>query len=1349
MSRDAALTSFVPRRVLRRLATTGAAARQPHCQAAEAALLFVDISGFVPFAERLSSLGPEGVEKLSGALNDFFGQLVDLTLRRGGDVASFHGDGFLVQWPASEAGSLDESVLSAARCALALQARVAATTAAPDGDEHGLAIKVALAAGECLAFETGGIDDRWTALLGGPTLEGLFAALDRARVGGVVVDRETRNRLGDRARIDPLDDPNAAGFGELLEVYGASQPIETTVPSLDVQSLHAVASFVPPVVRTRLAADQGDWLAELRRVSILFINLKGIDFTSEAALPLAQSALTAIQETLEALEGSLQQFVVDDKGAVVLAAFGLPPLAHEDDAARAALAGLEIRNRLRSVAGAPDFSIGVTRGRALCGPLGSQLRREYVMIGDVVNLSARLMGKAGPEGVLCSAEVAHEARQTVAFEELEPVRVKGRAQPVEAFEPRGPIDGASRHADDGSLPLMGRAEPQAKLRKHLDALTRGTGNVVVIEAEAGLGKSSLLEDFAAEARRRGIDPWRAGADAIEQRTPYLAFRTLLRTLLDSGAGSLDERRRALLQRFDGVPELQRLVPLLNVVLELELEDTELTAQMDGDVRADNTRDLLASVLQQEVDGPPLLLVEDLHWIDSASLALLRQLAEALPGMLVVATTRPSVADPAGELDGLLDRNVSRLQLASFDREATAELVRHRLESHELPGEIVEYVHSRSGGNPFYIEELVHALRETRALREDEGLWRLDERATDLVPGTLLGVVTSRIDRLAESTQLTTKVASVIGRSFELGLVEGVHPIGADEQALRADLSTLEHVDLTRLANEDSDFEWIFKHVVTQEAAYSLLPFAQRRELHERVAGFLERRHEDNPKPVLPLLAHHWHRAQDYDKAVEYLERSGEQALRNGSYRESIRSFEQAVEIAEEGQAEVEPVRRARWQRHLGDAHLRTGNPVRSRVHLERSLDDLNRSAPKNPASIAWQLARELGLQTLHRLAPGTFVGTARRRSATTEESYAAEYLGQVCFFTDVLGQGIAVTMRSLNLAERLGPSAQLARAYALTGTSAGIQGLHGLARYYTRLSRRVLESIDNLSDLSLVHVYFALEELSTCRWQEAERLSREGLEMAERIGDNRRWGDHQCLLAMGGRPSGDLRRARQALESARDSGLLDANPTLRCWIYCQLAEDALLRQEPGTALDLLEKAGERLAECGLSETIWHAGNLAVAHLERDDFDAALRAAEIGLTALRKIPPLRLAALEGYAGVAEVFLVAAGRAEDGPERRRLERNARIALRALEAFCRGFHLGRPRSALLRGRYALLRRGAATARTHFRKSLVEAERLAMPYEEALASRALADSLPADAAERSALEDRSERLLERLRAG
>lgn len=1327
------LTSFVPRRVIEHFAADPTRRPSPRRERYAAALLAADISGFTPIAERLTEIGPEGVERLSAMLNGYFGRVVDVIRRRGGDIVSFTGDGMLVQWPAEPAdlaGATQIAVGCAAELASALGVHVT-------GDEATLTLRLAVGAGEIFAFHAGGIGDRWSFFLAGPALAQALGALEAARPGAPGASPEAR-ALADAAGREPRRHASASP-------EPAPTPVDSALAGL-------LGGYAAPVVRSRLAAGQQDWLADLRRVSILFVNVRDLDLAAGDAVPAVQEMVEAVQRALAELEGAFQQLVVDDKGTVVVAAFGLPPLSHEDDGARAALAALQIRDALAGLG--LHFGIGLTRGRTLCGPVGNTERREYAMIGDAVNLCARLMAAAGPGEILCDRATVEAAGDAIAFEALEAMPVKGKRGVVDVYRPTARRTSAAGAAARGDTALLvGREAERLVLARRLDRLvTEQAGGSVAIEGEAGLGKSRLIDRFCDDARARDLRVLVAEADAVEQGTAYYAWRAVFATLLrDDASADRARRRRAIQDQLADRPALHRLAPLVNAVVPVDLPENAITAQMTGEVRADNTRELLLALLSDALDeGSAVVVVEDLHWLDSASAALLREMLQRLPSLLVVATTRPpSSVDPSGGLEGLLDdAGFERLPLRPLDLDETAELIRARLGIRELPRVIAERVHAKAGGNPFFSEELVLAMRDCGVVAVENGCAIWHERDDELLPDTLQGVVTSRIDRLEASEQLTMKVASVLGRIFGFGMLRDVHPLQLEERGLRRDLDTLERVDITRLLRPEPELEWIFKHVVTQEAAYALVPFGQRRALHHTVATWIETQRAEDLSPFVPLLAHHWLRAEHYDRAVEYLERAGEEALRSGAYREAIRFLGQAAALVDRGDARVSDVRRIRWERHRGDAFLRLASPAESRPHLERALADLGGRAPEGALAIAAQLAREVAVQVAHRAWPRRFVGTARDRERTTEEAFANEHLGHVCFFTDVMFQGVATILRGLNLAERLGPSAQLARSYALTGTSAGIQGLAGLARRYVALARETLPAVEGLADRALVHVYFVLHEQGLAHWSEAQRLAEEGIAMAERIGDRRRWRDHHVLLAAARKSAGDWTGADEALARLRETLQHEDDALLTSWTFTLSGEVAGFRGDLDESLAHLAQARAAVESCGASEKIWVFGALARTYHRRGDRASALESARTALAWSRRTLPMRVAALEGYAGAAEVLVAALDGKGSRAERRATARDARRALAALGTFCRGFVSGRPRLLLLRGCHEAARGRLARARACWRRSAALAVEHAMPYDEALAHLELGLALERGDPERAALLEAALDLAERLGA-
>jgi class 3 adenylate cyclase len=394
-----ALASFLPDRLVRRLLEEPQAAGQAHADRLVGALLLADISGFTAITERLAAGGPGGAEELRGLLDGAFSPLLELIAGTGGDVLKFAGDALLACWPAP-AGDLDGRGLAAATaaaagCAEAMQAALGRFAAA---ERLPLALRIGIGAGELVVLDVGGELDRRELLVAGAAVPQTTGAAERAQPGLVALSP---------AALDLLE-------------RGLAGPPSPAVPARDPVAVPAalVAPYLPRAMLASMVAGHEEWLAELRQITVVFANLPDLDH--RAGLDEAQEVMVALQGALYRYEGSINKLSVDEKGTTLVAALGLPPLAHEDDPARGVQAALAMREALAAMG--RRVAIGVTTGRAFCGTVGSPRRREYTMLGAVVNLAARLMQEAG-DGVLCDAATAEAARAALAFEALAPVLV--------------------------------------------------------------------------------------------------------------------------------------------------------------------------------------------------------------------------------------------------------------------------------------------------------------------------------------------------------------------------------------------------------------------------------------------------------------------------------------------------------------------------------------------------------------------------------------------------------------------------------------------------------------------------------------------------------------------------------------------------------------------------------------------------------------------------------------------------------------------------------------------------------------------------------------------------------------
>jgi class 3 adenylate cyclase/tetratricopeptide (TPR) repeat protein len=428
------LASYSPRVVHRRLMRTPDMIQCPETETFHSAVALADISGFTRLTERMASAGPEGVERLTVALNKFFKKLVDTVQAHGGDIVKFAGDAVLVHWPGNRAG-LRTNVLMACQCALNLQQALHNF----DADGHRLTLHTGIAAGEVHGLSVGGEGGHVEYIICGQPLAEIATCLNEAAAGEVYVSPRTYVLAADYIACSKPKHKSNYKLNKL--VVPLALPRRDHLP-LRTDMTESLQFFVAPALREKLdAALEGglaggkvDYVAELRSISVVFCHpqLMVRAATVHDDVKTIQRAFSSAQKTVIRFGGSMRQLIIDDKGCVMIAVWGVPPESHEDDPARATEAALALVAGLDALG--VEATCGVTTGEAFCGDVGSTERREYAVVGDVVNLSARLMASA-KEGVLVDEATYNLTESLFSYQTLPKVSLKGKSSPVSVFRP--------------------------------------------------------------------------------------------------------------------------------------------------------------------------------------------------------------------------------------------------------------------------------------------------------------------------------------------------------------------------------------------------------------------------------------------------------------------------------------------------------------------------------------------------------------------------------------------------------------------------------------------------------------------------------------------------------------------------------------------------------------------------------------------------------------------------------------------------------------------------------------------------------------------------------------------------
>lgn len=650
--------------------------------------------------------------------------------------------------------------------------------------------------------------------------------------------------------------------------------------------------------------------SERRVVTALFCDVVGSTSIAETMDPedwseLVGETMAIMGKVVDLYGGTISEF----GGDAVVALFGAP-VAHEDDPYRATRAGLEIVREVQESSareGRPlDVRVGINTGLVVVGEIEAGSFNRYSALGDTVNVAARLQTLARPGSVVVSAETRRLLGDDVDAVELGPSDLKGREAQVVVYEVvdlRG-LDARRRGITGLSSPMVGRADELGALEGLTTASTAGTGRVAAILGEPGVGKSRLIGELA-NSLRGGDGTWASGSCVpFDDELPYHLLASLVRSLagVDSSQGPdvIVKAIDALTERTDTPGRAETLQRLVGISGDYEPLSPEALREAYSEAILD-----VVSALGRD-SRPCVLVCEDTHWADASSVDLMADLIERIPTLpvLLVIAMRP---DRASVGWGLLEtarrelgESLTEMRLEPLDEDSSRSLVSNLLEIDSLPPTLRRLVLDKSAGNPFFLEEVVRMLIERDVVERREGRWVAREEADELeVPGTVQGLLASRIDMLEPEVRRAGRVAAVIGRSFSSKLFQEVYePAGNGGGTLHPHLATLETHGMIGLETTRPDVGFAFSHALVHDVMYEGLLRRERRELHSKVASAIESLYPDRLDEFAPALARHHLNADQAEDALPYLFTAGRRALDQGARVEAARFYGQAQELLE-------------------------------------------------------------------------------------------------------------------------------------------------------------------------------------------------------------------------------------------------------------------------------------------------------------------------------------------------------------------------------------------------------------------------------------------------------------------
>ncbi len=773
--------------------------------------------------------------------------------------------------------------------------------------------------------------------------------------------------------LAPLD--SAASRALVLDVLGREDIADESFAAIRATaqgnpSKLIQAAFLAPALQREGAAAEADTQrssdVERRRTTVLFADITGFTAMTEkldaaATYERVTECLALLDDTARKHGGTVEKHL----GDCVLALFGVP-VAIEDAPRAAVNAAIEMRRRVREYNDRRqldkplDVHIGIDTGLGISGDISGPLLREFAVMGDSVNLASYLTDEAEAGHIFVGPATHRATKHAFEFKALDPMVLAGRKEPVQAYELLSEQTRLHREATGvaGAIfsELVGRDEELAQLRAGFAAVTEGRGGTISLIAEAGLGKSRLITEMMESPEAQATAVYFARSLSVGQNLSFHPFADLFRawariTDEDDEAGALKKVSTAVARLLP--EEHDDVFPFIATLIGIKREGDASATAPTGEALEKVILQAVTQVLRRMAAETPLVLVfEDLHWADLSSIELLEALLRLgeKERILFVNVCRPGFTATSAHICSVLrEQHAERsreLVLAPLGDAAVKKLIANLFQKADVPLTTRTMIRERAAGNPLYVEEVVRSLLDEGAVAFVDGELRATDRMASVeIPGTVQEVVMARVDRRPLRERHLLQVASVIGQTFHFEVLAEV--LGDKDQA-ETDLGRLEEAGFLVPWDRYQEREYGFKHPLIQEVTYDSLVRVRREELHRQVGTAIGLHLTENTPGFYAMLAYHFSRGRDLERAEEYLALAGQEAARSAASNEALYFFQEASKLYFDMHGEGgDPRQKAMLKQNVGLALFNRGQLIEAVAHFTEALDYLGARLPKS------------------------------------------------------------------------------------------------------------------------------------------------------------------------------------------------------------------------------------------------------------------------------------------------------------------------------------------------------------------------------------------------------------------
>ncbi len=835
----------------------------------EGTFLFADISGFTAMSELLAASGKEGAEELTGIMNGFFTSFCAVLAGYGGDILFFGGDAAMVFFRKNEGETWRENCVRGFVCSLALHENVMQMGAVKTSSGcFSLSMTIGFSSGAGKAVFAG-VNAPSSIIFAGRVLRNCCKAESLASPGGTAChfsfgrhfDGSMMKRRSRGFYVPVIINPPSVRCADVLDIKAA-------------KIASGCAAFLDERLRRRVRASKTPFYGEHRTVTTSFINFEDLDYDNDVNAPLRLNLYYVfLCDVVNRYGGFVSRIDTADKGSKALVLFGAP-VAFEYIEERALLCAKEL---LETNAVGLKQKIGITTGNVYAGDVGSSVRKEYTLMGDAVNLAARLMSRSKWGEILIDERTGAKAGRRFSFSKREPVIVKGKKDKITILQISGLKEEGALGEEEKTVAITGRRKELNLIRKFKKLTSEGVSSILTISGPQGTGKTVILNKLSSCLEGSEVKKFYLTPDPVIKGValkPWLSFFRAAFGFEKNDSVSLRSRKtRARIKGLKG--DWHLLAPLMGEALSLDIPHNYLTSSMGPELKMERLFDLaLELLINESLKHKCLIIFDDIQWIDGTSLKLLNYILRNIPSgnISIVLSGREEIV--INDIPESAERFSIRLR--NFNEKESEKLALKVLKG-KVPAKFLKNLVMRSEGNPLFITEASEAFNRTRS---------------EEIPESMNGIVMTKIDSIDESMRAVLKTASVAGQYFTEDILNDLMNASGKLPAILGRLVS------EGIVSSSGGGNYCFSRLMFREVAYETLLFRDRRELHLKAGDLICDKHKNNLNEVYEILAHHYYSAHAAPKAVEYLYKAGKKTASLYANDEALDFLSKGIEMAE-------------------------------------------------------------------------------------------------------------------------------------------------------------------------------------------------------------------------------------------------------------------------------------------------------------------------------------------------------------------------------------------------------------------------------------------------------------------